>query len=157
MKFIEITDIEYNALKEENSALKKALLESKKKRENEKIKPVPVSVPRFKTYQSLSYSINDIHQTILKIEELISCTSLQLADAEIKASYFEARYVEELKSVNRSMVFGSTKKSKESYANIVLRCKNDLSKLVKSKENFEKLLNDLKEKENKQNEENSCG
>lgn len=154
MKFVEITEIEYNALKEENFALKKELKDAKKKREQERIKPVSVSISGFKTYPSFSLAINDIGQTLAKIDELIQCTLLQLAEAESKASYFEARYAEELKSTNRCMVFGSTKKSKDNYTNMVQRCKTDINMLKKSKENFEKLLEEVKKRKEKSEKEN---
>lgn len=152
MKILNITDIEYNALREENAALKEKVLSYQKRKEKKKEKPMPISVnTKFKSYPSVRAAEKDIKGILNSIDRMIENMSLQLAEAKSQASYFEARYADELKAPERSVIFSTVKKNKETYNGIVLRCTADLNMLAKSKETFINILNEIT-KENENNE-----
>lgn len=139
MKLLKITDIEYNALRAENAALKNKVIYyqdklAKLRERQQRMIKLTGKIP------SASAVNNNTLSIINDISKMITSVRLQLDDAKSMESYYEARYVEEMKKRERTAAFDGIRQNRVNYANIVRQLTAEINLLNQSKANFEEQL-----------------
>lgn len=139
MKLLKITDIEYNALRAENTALKEKVVYyqnklAKLRERQQRVIKLTGKIPSASAVKKNTLSI------INDISKMITSVQLQLDDAKSMESYYEARYVEEMKKSERTAAFDSIRQNRVIYANIVRQLTAEINLLKQSKANFEEQL-----------------
>ncbi len=148
MKILQITDIEYNALREENEALKQKLLANEKKKE-QRLKRTNRNQAHM---PSRSAETAKIEKSIAEIDKMLSNVELELANARSMESYYNTRFVEEAAKAEKTSAYTLAKNCKMKYNGLNRRLSADKNMLLQSKAAFLKILNHTKEIN--QNEEN---